>query len=142
MSKTFEELAKDKVGTIYIDAYENGIRYIIMRGPASLCAYIGIPASHPLAGRDYDDIPLDVHGGLTFAHTGDGLRPEGMFWYGWDYGHSGDKSFYDLDYPQFHRPESTAWTVEMVKQEIWSATYNFEKLMKLVEPIQKGQKDD
>ncbi|KKL48060.1 hypothetical protein LCGC14_2329350 [marine sediment metagenome] len=33
-----------------------------------LCGYIGVPKLHPWHGLNYDDIPADVHGGLT--HTG------------------------------------------------------------------------
>lgn len=29
--------------------------------------YVLIPEGHPLHGKDYDDIPVDIHGGLTFA---------------------------------------------------------------------------
>lgn len=132
--KSFSEIAADKSGTIYQDGYENGIRYLIVRGPVSLCAYVGVPLSHPLAGKSYDDIPLSVHGGLTYAGAGEGTyRPAGYFWYGWDYSHAGDKSFYDLEYQP--RSQSTEWTIEQVKSEIWDATYDFAKLVKLAESI-------
>lgn len=138
MTKTFEEIAKDPAGTIYDDAYENGVRYIILRGPSALCAYVGVPISHPLAGKDYDSIPLSVHGGLTYAKAGSGgYLPEGMYWYGWDYAHAGDTSFYDLTYGR--HSQSKDWTVEMVRSEIWSATYDFEKLMRLAESIANKQ---
>jgi hypothetical protein len=133
--KTFEELAKDKSGTIYEDWYEDGIRCLIMRGPGALCGYLGIPKDHPLAGRSYDDIPLQVHGGLTFSGEGDSWRPKGFYWYGWDYGHVGDKSFYDLKYPPRIAIEEKVWTVEEVKKEFWSVVYAFKKIMKLSEDI-------
>ena len=31
------------------------------------CGYTRIPPGHPWHGKDYDDIDVDVHGGLTFA---------------------------------------------------------------------------
>ena len=138
MDETFKELAAMKPGTILKDGYENGLRYLIVRGPCALCAYIGIPEDHPLAGKSYDDIPLDVHGGLTFADKGDGkMRPAGMYWYGWDYGHSGDTSFYDLEpsMARFREKDETAWTVDDVQKEIWGATYEFSKLVRLAEGI-------
>ena len=130
---TFEELSKLESGTILVDDYENGVRYLIMRGPCSLCAYVGVPSDHPLAGKDYDDVPLDCHYGLTFSGEGgdEDFRPAGWYWYGWDYGHSGDKAFYDVDRDIFRG--DTEWTVAMVKQEIWSVTYEFAKLKKLME---------
>lgn len=29
--------------------------------------YVLIPKGHPMHGKHYDDIPVDVHGGLTFS---------------------------------------------------------------------------
>jgi len=56
------------VGTIVHDVFDEGLRFIIMRGPLHWCGYIGIPKDHPLAGFSYDDISLiSAHGGLTFA---------------------------------------------------------------------------
>ena len=58
----------DEVGRIVFDKFEDGIRFIVMRGPASWCAYVGIPNDHPLAGFDYDSLAdINAHGGLTFA---------------------------------------------------------------------------
>lgn len=31
------------------------------------CGYVCIPSGHPYHGRHYDDIPVYVHGGLTFG---------------------------------------------------------------------------
>jgi hypothetical protein len=138
MTATFAELATMKSGTILERGYENGVRYLIVRGPLSLCVYVGVPEGHPLTGKDYNDLPLNVHGGLTFAGKGDGyFRPAGMYWYGWDYGHSGDVSFYDLDseMPRLSSAGDKRWTVEDLKGEIWSATYDFAKLMRLAESI-------
>jgi hypothetical protein len=90
-------------------------RALVSTGPCgNFVAYVGVPADNSLAGRDYDDMPLDVHGGLTFAAEG-GRRiwPAGWYWYGWDYAHAGDvipgiRSFDEHD---------KAWTVEEVEAE-------------------------
>ena len=29
--------------------------------------YVVLPPSHPMFGKDYDGIPVEVHGGLTYA---------------------------------------------------------------------------
>lgn len=39
MEKTFEEIAKLESGTILHDEFDEGIRFIINRGPAAICAY-------------------------------------------------------------------------------------------------------
>ena len=90
----WEELKQKEVGAILHDEFDEGLRFIIMRGPASLCAYVGVPLDHPLAGHSYGDLPMEAHGGLTYADKGEGKWPEGFFWYGWDYAHYGDYAFY------------------------------------------------
>ena len=78
--KTWEELTSDKVGTIYVDKTDGNLRYLVMRGPASLCAYIGVALDHPIAGKHYDFIDINVHGGLTFSQEGNGKQwPKGFF---------------------------------------------------------------
>lgn len=90
----WEDLLAMEEGTIIKDWFDEGVRCIIVRGPSSLCAYVGIPSSHPLSGFDYDEVPIRCHDGLTFSGEGDKYRPEGYYWYGWDYGHSEDYAFY------------------------------------------------
>lgn len=56
--------------------------------------YVGIPHSHPLNGVDYDEIDLDIHGGLTFSQ-----EIEGLWVLGFDTAHFGDnKDNCDLEY--------------------------------------------
>lgn len=130
---SFEELAALKEGTIIDDWFEDGVRCMIMRGPFSLCAYFGIPLDHPLAGKEYDAVPLDCHGGLTFSRAGDGhYYPSGYWWYGWDYGQSRDKCFYNLLSRRSNNDERE-WLAKEVRDEMRMSLHDFVKLMKLVE---------
>ena len=135
-SKSFKEIANDPVGTIYYESMEGGIKFIILRGPCSLCAYLGIPKDHPLAGFDYDVLPISCHGGLTFSGNNriKELSTE-RHWYGWDYAHAGDRSFYDLKNPLMNSIEEHEWTIEEVIKDSWDAQYEMEKLMKLAEGL-------
>ena len=45
------------------------------------CGYVTVPEGHPCAGKDYDELDVDVHGGLTYA---DGHQ------FGFDCAHSYD----------------------------------------------------
>lgn len=36
--------------------------------------YVIIPEGHPLHGLDYDSIPVDVHGGLTWSCSGEEFK--------------------------------------------------------------------
>lgn len=122
---TFEELAKLETGTVLHDKLYLPFRGLVLRGPAAMLAYIGLPRSHPYWGMKYDDLPShDVHWGWTFSADGDGdFRPRGWWWIGWDYGHAGDMSWYDLDprFAEFRGTDRHKWTVPEVVTELEAA---------------------
>lgn len=122
-------------GHVFLDKFEDGLRFIIMRGPASICAYVGVPESHPLAGHSYEDLPVQAHGGLTFSDKGGKSWPEGFWWYGWDYAHSGDFCTYDETRTYKTNREEKKWTPSEVEADSWSAIYDFKHLLKLAESI-------
>ena len=131
---TFEDGVGLESSTIVADWYDEGIRIIIVRGPASFNCYIGVPETHPLAGHDYDSLSIDCHGGLTYSGKGDDeYFPKGFWWYGWDYSHLGDYSFYDVKYNKLS--DEKKWTPNVIKKDSWGAIYDFKKLMKLAEKI-------
>lgn len=127
------------VGTIVHDILEDGLRFIIMRGPFHFCAYIGVPKDHPLAGFEYDAISfVSAHGGFTFAGEGtkENKWPEGYYWYGWDYGHYGDRSYYASEITStISERNDKDWTIEEVIKDSWGALYDFKKLRSLAEKI-------
>lgn len=88
----------DDPGKIYADWEQDNYRCLVMRGPSSICGYIGVKPDHPYFGKDYSSLEhyIECHGGLTFAREGNGHWPEGYWWFGWDYAHYGDACFYEL----------------------------------------------
>lgn len=53
----------------------------------SLCGYVAVKPDHPWFGKDYDEIAVEVHGGLTFSD----YRSEGPgWWLGFDCAHHWD----------------------------------------------------
>ena len=132
-----------KEGEILEDWHVGCVRAIIMRGPASLCAYLGVPEGHPLAEQDYDSIPLNCHGGLTFASKGEGRKkehgwPEGYYWYGWDYSHCDDAAVYSFESYMLAiepNPRGKQWTVKEVKDEVKDVLWDFKILCELAETI-------
>lgn len=60
------------------------------RGPfGAWCGYVGLLPGHPWYDVDYDDLDVEVHGGLTFGgRLSD--APEAMRWVGFDCAHAGD----------------------------------------------------
>lgn len=83
-----------------------GLPCLAVRGPGGhWCGYVGVPEGHRFYQRDYDDVHVDVHGGLTysaFCATGDEQsnichrpaegEPDHVWWLGFDCAHLGDAS--------------------------------------------------
>jgi hypothetical protein len=70
-----------------------GLKCLILRHPElkHLNGYVALPKGHPYYGKGYDDIDVEVHGGLTFAQEGDGKNwAKGYWWVGFDCAHWGD----------------------------------------------------
>ena len=137
MEYTWEELKEFKSGKILHDEFDEGVRFIVLRGPSHLCAYLGIPKEHPLADFDYELLPIDCHGGLTFGQYGDKYLPVDCFWYGWDYGHCDDYAFYYSDplYNSMSQHSGKKWLVGDVIKDSWLAILQMKDLIKLAEGI-------
>lgn len=86
-----------------------GLPCLIVRSThvtGALCGYVGIAEGHPDFGKGYDDVEVEVHGGLTFAafctesddetrhicHVPAAGEPDHVWWLGFDCSHSGDVS--------------------------------------------------
>ena len=66
--------------------------------------YVRIVEGHPFYGMNYMDIPVNVHGGLTFGdHVMDNTHFPDGYWVGFDTAHYGD--------------DSEIWTIEAVSDE-------------------------
>lgn len=66
--------------------------------------YVRIVEGHPFYAMNYMDIPVSVHGGLTFSeHITNNISWSDGFWVGFDTAHYGDNS--DM------------WTIEAVSDE-------------------------
>lgn len=64
----------------------SGIQWAIgTNGAGAWVAYARVPEGHKWYGKDYDDVPAEVHGGLTYSET----YPDGH-WIGFDFAHIGD----------------------------------------------------
>jgi hypothetical protein len=124
IDKSFVECSKDKPGTIYADWTDGDFRCLIMRGPDSLCAYIGVPKGHPFYGKGYNDINIECHGGLTFSEPAHDKWPDGFWWFGWDYAHFGDAAFYDLDHGGIGSAD-LPWEPSCVKQQFTDVIKQF-----------------
>lgn len=77
------------------------------------CGYVNVEGS-VFEKRDYDEIDIECHGGLTFSSSGLLCNNRG-WWIGWDYAHLGDRLGCNLRYHS--NPEDREWTTEEVVDE-------------------------
>lgn len=86
--------------------------------------YVVIPEGHPMHGKHYNEIPVNVHGGLTFSESADNMDRErwlnlpdgveGGWVVGFDTAHYGDKLY--------------KWPKEKVERETKRLRLQLEKL--------------
>ena len=77
----------------------------IVRHPVlgTLCGYVKIPTTHPYHAKNYNDIDIDVHGGLTFGDNLNNvskayeIQLDDGFWLGFDCAHYNDIRPYDIN---------------------------------------------
>lgn len=67
----------------------DGIGFKIKSLGSHPTAYVKIPNNSILCYMDYNDIPIDCHGGLTYGEI-----EEDGYWVGWDYAHYGDYCYH------------------------------------------------
>ncbi len=105
----------------------HGLQCMIVRARGKFMnGYVQLPESHTALGKDYDDIDIDVHGGLTYGPDEDG-------WLGFDTGHTGDEwseeelegttgEWDSLGLPSFHIPSSygVRWSRAKLHAEVES----------------------
>jgi hypothetical protein len=85
---------------------------ILFVGQSHLCGYVGVTKDYPTFQMNYTELPVKVHGGLTYA--GDGMaelfadknelirKLGNHWWFGFDCCHAGDKVFLDFNNPEEH----------------------------------------
>ena len=98
------------------------------------CGYVGLPEGHKYYGEDYDEIPLDCHGGLTFSRESDTYPVKSekpLWWIGFDCAHYNDgkdkellkalgitKEEHPLYYDDMFGGREHVWTKEEVILEV------------------------
>lgn len=114
----------------------HGLLCRVLDGPfKNYNGYVSVPKSHPCWGKDYNNVPVNVHGGLTFGSQGgetsvvkkvlgkerefkndaEQWPNEEFWWFGWDTSHYNDYVVYK-DGSSLNL-SGTRWTVEMVVRE-------------------------
>ncbi len=71
---------------------------IVRNHYGALCGYVAVNPDHPLYRKDYDEVDVDVHGGLTYSnpcqgnicHVPEPGQPDDVWWFGFDCHHFND----------------------------------------------------
>ena len=72
------------------------------------CGYVKLPEGHLCRDMDYDDIPIEVHGGLTYGPSENG-------WVGFDCGHC-------YDTPEIWTLEKTIEETKKMADQVYDIT--------------------
>lgn len=118
---------------------KTGLPCLAVRHPSGghWCGYVGVAPEHTLHGKDYDDVEVEVHGGLTFANhcqpgetEASGVchvpalgEPDHVWWFGFDCAHCDDYSPRDKQhaqergYPFLIQREQEYRTLEYVEKQ-------------------------
>lgn len=105
-------------GEVLHTGFYKDTEFVIVSLGTHPCAYINTkidPVDAALRVLHYDDFPIPVHGGLTFA-SGDPHFPTQTkgYWVGWDYAHCGDYTGNSI----FNDDESKRWTTEEIFEDV------------------------
>ena len=73
---------------------------IVRNAIGALCGYVAVEPGHPAYKKDYNEVGIRVHGGLTYSdmcaghicHVPREGRPDHVWWLGFDCAHLGDFS--------------------------------------------------
>lgn len=101
-----------------------GFFYCILNLGTHPTAYVRIPENHPYYKKDYNEIDIDVHGGLTYSkeYLDIGELPALDGWFiGWDYAHLGDYAgwYEEKRYKALGLYEDAKkWTTEEIKEDV------------------------
>ena len=78
--------------TILCEGEHSGLAFYVVSYGTHPCCYVQVPKGHQFYGKDYSDIEMNCHGGVTFTGWSKMLSLEFAegFYLGWDYAQQGD----------------------------------------------------
>lgn len=84
-----------------VEFEHNGMACMLVRNRSgNWCGYVGLEPSHKYFEKSYDEIDVEVHGGLTYSNKCGGAichvakpgKEENIWWVGFDTAHCDDRS--------------------------------------------------
>jgi len=93
-----------------------GLDYYVLSLGTHPCGYVNVVGTK-LYGKDYDDIDIECHGGLTYANKSLRTVNDTGWFIGFDYAHYGDYMGYDSLYSFDLTSDDKRWTTEEIVEE-------------------------
>lgn len=92
--------------------------------------YVAVPPEHPYYGKDYDDVPVEIHGGLTFGRKYEaGCQTEGDWEMEFIEGNHIPEGWWVFGFDTCHFNDSLAtWPRERCVEETLSLKTQLEEL--------------
>lgn len=109
------------------EGYYKDYHYMIVSFFTYPCAYVELPKDHAYYDKDYDEIPIYCHWGLSYLrHYLLKNCPDyrAGYWIGWDYGHA-------FDYASYFSEEEAVY----INLRKWTTTEIIEEVKLVIEQL-------
>ena len=115
--------SKRKTEVLYHGFYKDYEFYILNLGTHPT-AYVNVCNNRLLNGKSYNNIDIDVHGGLTYSenelYINDEKEKVNGWFIGWDYSHCYDYVDYEINMPENIMSNGKKWTTEEIFEDVKS----------------------
>ncbi len=135
---TYQQLkqlkTEDRKPIVLLECNIENYHCVIISYRTHPCAYIEIPADHPYYKKDWEEVDLPVHGGVSYSDFSipviKNKHPLKSWYLGWDYNHFED--YYPFSFlVEGEDDELHKWTIEeILNHDLLPAV---EKLIKVKE---------
>jgi hypothetical protein len=83
---------------------------VVAREHMHRCGYVRVPPKHSTHGKHYDDVDVEIHGGLTFSEIESCEHEDGIgYWFGFDCAHCFDAMYEPGHEPDFIKKLDDEW---------------------------------
>ena len=98
------------------DGEYKGFHFYVLNLGTHPCAYVDVTETN-LNRKDYEDIDISCHGGLTYSEECLRTVDKKGWFIGWDYAHCSDFAGYELNMPVYMRTNGKRWTTAEIVEE-------------------------
>lgn len=114
------EYQKDNICKVLANGTYKGYEFVILNLGTHPTAYVKVPIAHQFHGKNYENVEIEVHGGLTYSDSTLRIRNDDLkgWWFGWDYAHFGDYLGYEEIYLKEFNSNAKKWTTKEIYEDV------------------------